>query len=49
VKPAVFRLALDGKADAVAEALGLGVVDGMPVFESAEVLPDSQLPFWLDT
>lgn len=49
VKPAVFRLALDGKADAVAEALGLGVVDGMPVFETAEVLPDSQLPLWLDT
>lgn len=46
VQPAIMRLSLGGKAEAVAEALGLTVMDGVPTFEAMETLPMEQLDFF---
>lgn len=51
VKPAVLRLAHNGKAADVCWALGLSVQGEMPDFEAAEVVPVEQMNLWehLDT
>lgn len=46
VQPAVLRLSLGGRAQRVAECLGLGVVDGVPTFEALECVPAQQLTFF---
>jgi hypothetical protein len=46
VHPAVMRLALNGKADAVCQALGVDTRDGVPSFEAEEVIPPYQLTLW---
>lgn len=45
VHPAILRLSLEGKADAVAEALGLTVMDGVPTFEAREITDYGQTDF----
>lgn len=46
VQPAILRLAYGGHAEAVAEALGLTVKDGVPYWDAVEVVPTQQLDFW---
>ena len=45
VQPAIMRLSLAGRTEAVSEALGLTVTDGVPTFEAVESIPDGQLTF----
>jgi len=51
VQPAVLKLVYAGKADKVIEALGIGMQDGVPVFEASEEVPPEQQALWpkLDT
>ena len=43
-----MRLVHADKYDQVCEALGVGVKDGVPDFEAAEVVPPDQMEFWAD-
>jgi len=51
VQPALVRLAHNGKAGAVCQALGLEVQGEMPDFEAEEIVPGQQASLWeyLDT
>lgn len=46
VQPALVKLIAKGKYAELCNALGIGVLDGVPVFETIEVLPDTQLMMW---
>ena len=46
VQPALLKLIAKGKYAALCEALGVSVIDGVPVFETVEVLPSEQLMMW---
>lgn len=46
VQPALLKLIAKGKYAELCNALGVGVLDGVPVFEAVEALPDHQLTMW---
>jgi len=46
VQPAALRLSLNGHHDAVCQALGVSIRDGVPSFETLDVIPPEQLNFW---
>jgi len=46
VNPAILNLCAIGKKSDVLQALGLNIRDGVPDFETAEVVPPQQLSLW---
>ncbi|GAH21284.1 unnamed protein product, partial [marine sediment metagenome] len=46
VQPAVLRLVHQGHAEQITEALGIGILDGVPTFETVEEIPADQMLLW---